>query len=76
MNKIDLGSLPFAGYVVTSFEQSSSATRELIGKTGHLVIGCEDGRGMDLAVMMVSCIRGAESVPVTGCGDVGCADER
>jgi hypothetical protein len=40
------------------------------------VIGCEDGRGVDHAVMMVSCIRGAESVPVTGCGDVGCEDER
>lgn len=76
MDKIGLGTCPFAGFVVISFEHSSSATRELIDKAGHMVIDYEDVRWMYLAAVIVSCIRGAESVPVTGCGEVGCEDER
>lgn len=46
MDKIGLGTCPFAGFVVISFEHSSSATRELIDKAGHMVIDYEDGRWM------------------------------
>lgn len=77
MNKIGLGSCPFAGFVVISFEHSGSATSELVNyKAGYMVIGYEDGRWLELTAVMVSCIRDAESVPVTGCGEVGCEDER
>jgi len=41
-----------------------------------MVVGYEDGRWMELAAVMVSCIGDAESVPVSGCGEVGCEDER
>lgn len=37
MDKIGLGTRLFAGFVVISFERSSSATRELIDKAGHMV---------------------------------------
>lgn len=77
MNEIGLGSCPFAGFVVIGFEHSSSATRELVNcKAGCMVIGYEDGRGMELTAVMVSFIRDAESVPVTGCGQVGCENEK
>jgi hypothetical protein len=72
VNKIGLGSCPFAGFVVITFEHSSSATRELVNcKAGYMVIGYEDGRWMELTAVIVSCIRDAELVPVTGCGEVG-----
>ena len=77
MNKIGLGSCPFAGFVIIIFENSSSTTRELVNcKAGCMLIGYEDGRWMELTAVMVSCIRDAESVPVTGCGEVGCEEER
>jgi hypothetical protein len=41
-----------------------------------MVIGYEDGRWMELTAVMFSCFRDAESVPVTGCGEVGYEDER
>ena len=41
-----------------------------------MATGYEDGRWMELAAVTVCCIRGAESVPFTCCGQVGCECER
>jgi hypothetical protein len=41
-----------------------------------MMIGYEGGRWLELSGVMIFCIRGAESVPVTGCGEVGCEDQR